>query len=165
MAKTRTARKPKPENWVASIRESSHDVVLAGLASLARAYGHGRKPATADFNTLVTEGRSLEPELHDAARRAWGDWVEKPTHAMGLRAEGRLQGVFDERVRSALARLGVPSAEDIAELRASIEQLLAALPGTGTASAAKRNARPTARRVARPKAKVNRKRRGSRKAD
>jgi len=37
---------------------------------------------------------------------------------------GGLQGVFDERVSSALVRLGVPSRQDLAELRALVERLL-----------------------------------------
>lgn len=125
MASTKDRAKNATDEWMARVRDSSHDVVLAGLASLARTRGAEGARAHADFKTLVAEGRRLEPELHEAARRVWRQWVAAPGRAMAAPAQGTLQGVFDERVRSALARLGVPSREEIDELRALVERLLA----------------------------------------
>jgi poly(hydroxyalkanoate) granule-associated protein len=125
MASRKPSSKNESEDWMSRIRESSHDVVLAGLASLTRAYGTDKKQAQADFKTLVAEGRQLGPELQETARKVWSEWVEKPRNIIGLRPEGRLQGVFDERVMSVLVRLGVPSGEEVAELRAKVDQLLA----------------------------------------
>jgi len=172
MARGRAIGKGGSVDWVTGIRDSSHDVVLAGLASLARAYGPDRKRAHADFRTLVAEGRKLEPEVHEAARKAWGEWIEKPSHAMGLRPDGRLQGVFDERVRSVLHRLGVPTAEDIADLRAMVERLLAR-ERLVTASVGKHKARAKAHRRGaagrpagqRPKSRAPSARRGRPKAE
>lgn len=124
MASRKPSGKNESSDWMARVRESSHDVVLAGLASLTRAYGADRKRAPADFKTLVTEGRKLEPQLHDTARKVWNEWSEKPKKIMDLRHEGKLRGVLDERVASVLARLGVPTAEEMAELRAKVDQLL-----------------------------------------
>ncbi len=125
MASTKDRAKSATDEWMARVRESSHDVVLAGLASLARTRGTEGASEHADFKTLVAEGRRLEPELHEAARRVWRQWVAAPGRAVAAPAQGTLQGVFDERVRSALVRLGVPTREEIDELRALVERLLA----------------------------------------
>ena len=53
--------KPAPEDWMSRIKESSHDVFLAGLASLARARAPGKPSGKSDFDTLIAEGRKLEP--------------------------------------------------------------------------------------------------------
>lgn len=71
----------------------------------------------ASRKTGAAKRRRREPELYEVALRAWNGWVGRPP--------GRLQSVFDERVSTALARLGVPSREELAELRAKVEQLLA----------------------------------------
>lgn len=112
-------------DWRSQVKESSHDVVLAGLASLARACSAGTKPAQADFKTLVAEGRRLEPELHEAAQQVWSEWVSRPPGSAARARRGRLQSVFDERVSSALARLGMPSGRELAELRSKVDCLLA----------------------------------------
>lgn len=125
MASTKDRAKNATDDWMARVRESSHDVVLAGLASLARTRGADGASAHADFRTLVAEGRRLEPELHETARRVWRQWVAEPGRAMAAPAQGTLQGVFDERVRSALVRLDVPTREEIGELRGLVERLLA----------------------------------------
>ena len=100
----KTPRHVPSDDWVSRIRDSSQDVVLAGLASLTRSYGEGGPRAQADFRTLVDEGRRLGPELHDAARKVWSEWVGKPAKAMVGPPAGRLQGVFEERVMSVLIR-------------------------------------------------------------
>ena len=123
-AKKKSSSKHESEDWMARMRESSHDVVLAGLASLTRAYGADRTRSQADFRTLVAEGRQLEPDLQDLARKAWSEWLVKPGRMMISQPQGRLQTVFEERVVAVLARLGVPSAADIAELRAKVDGLL-----------------------------------------
>jgi poly(hydroxyalkanoate) granule-associated protein len=113
------------DDLASRIRESSHDVVLAGLASLARAYGSDANRTHADFGTLVEEGRKLGPELQAVARKAWSEWTGKTGSALPLRFEGRLHGVFDERVMSVLVRMGVPTRAEIEELRAKVDDLLA----------------------------------------
>lgn len=144
------------DDWIGRVRESSHDVVLAGLASLTRSYRGGQKPQQADFKTLVAEGRNLEPELRDVARKVWSEWVEKPRSLVSQGAEGRLRGVFDERVQSVLVRLGVPTREEVADLQAKVDRLLAreGLAGDGqSAGGRKRKAsrRAAAVRQTRPK--------------
>lgn len=123
--KRKADSKRESDDWTSRIRASSHDVVLAGLASLKRAYKADDKRAQADFRTLVDEGRRLEPELHDVVRKVWSELKSKPGQIMELGQKGRLKSVFDERVASVLVRLGVPSREEIAELSAKVDRLLA----------------------------------------
>ena len=149
MPKART--KNQLGDWVSRLRESSHDVVLAGLASLSRTYRAEEPRTEADFDTLVAEGRRLEPELQEAARRVWSEWVGKAGRNKPSQAGGRLQGVFDERVMAVLVRLGVPSAEDLADLRAKVDRLLerdgvAQGPEPGTRQRAKVHGRAGPRR-------------------
>lgn len=122
MSKSRT--KNQLGDWVSRVKGSSHDVVLAGLASLSRTYRGDEVRGEADFDTLVSEGRRLEPEVREAARKVWRDWVGKADGDKPAQPLTRLQGVFDERVMSVLARLGVPSGEDVADLRAKVDGLL-----------------------------------------
>ncbi len=139
--------KAESDAWLSRVRESSHDVVLAGLASLNRANGADRNRARADFRTLVAEGRRLEPELHEVARKVWSDWTGSPSRMMGLPSQGRLQGVFDERVMAVLMRLGVPTGEDMAELRDKVDRLLArAEPQRRAAGTRPVNRKPAGRR-------------------
>ena len=65
-----------------------------------------------------------------------------------------LQGVFDERVSSALARLGVPSRQDLAELRALVERLL--LQKGAAARPPARRRKPVAAKSARTRRTVGR---------
>ena len=142
---SRKARtKTESDAWISRIRESSHDVVLAGLASLTRANGADGDRAQADFSTLVAEGRKLEPELHEMARKVWSDWIGTPRRMIGLQSQGRLQGVFDERVMAVLIRMGVPTGEDMAELRDKVDRLLERTapqpPAAGTRPASRKQA-------------------------
>ena len=60
MPRKSTATPTMQEDWMEKLRESSHDVILAGLAALARTRSKvGGKPARSDFDTLVAEGLSL----------------------------------------------------------------------------------------------------------
>ena len=73
----------------------------------------------------VAGGRRHEPELHEAARKLWNDWIERSGKIMALQPRSRLHDVLDQRVVSVLARLGVPSRDDMADLRAKVDCLLA----------------------------------------
>lgn len=136
MPRKPTAPRTKQEDWLARLRESSHDVFLAGLASLARTGGKGGaggKPLWADFDALVAEGRALEPELRDTVQKTWEEWRERSRSTMDVvpfRTDGRLQSVFQERVEAALRSLGVPTRAEFDALNAKLDRLLGvAQPG------------------------------------
>lgn len=148
---SKTAESAKPD-WMARIKESSHDVLLAGIGALARARKDGAKPgkpgkggkaakgASADFETLVAEGRALEPELKGSLQKAWSGLKEKSRAPMAFKADGsKFKGVFEQRVAEALSRLGVPSAKEIDDLKRKVDDLLEKQQG-GRAKAPARKA-------------------------
>ena len=133
-------------DWMSRIKESSHDVLLAGIGALARARKDGAKPAKggksakstgADFETLVSEGRKLEPEVKDSLQKVWTDLKEKSRTSMPFKPDGKLKGVFEQRVAEALARLGVPRAKEIEDLNRKVDSLLAKRIAGAKASAKK----------------------------
>ena len=83
--KNKPASTAATPDWMSRIKESSHDVLLAGIGALARARKDGPRPAKggksakstgADFETLVSEGRKLEPEVKDSLQKVWTDLKE-----------------------------------------------------------------------------------------
>lgn len=133
-------------DWMSRIKESSHDVLLAGIGALARARKDGPRPAKggksakstgADFETLVSEGRKLEPEVKDSLQKVWTDLKEKSRTSMPFKPDGKLKGVFEQRVAEALARLGVPRAKEIEDLNRKVDSLLAKRIAGAKASAKK----------------------------
>jgi poly(hydroxyalkanoate) granule-associated protein len=133
-------------DWMSRIKESSHDVLLAGIGALARARKDGAKPAKggksakstgADFETLVSEGRKLEPEVKDSLQKVWTDLKEKSRTSISFKPDGKFKGVFEQRVAEALARLGVPRAKEIEDLNRKVDSLLAKRIAGAKASAKK----------------------------
>jgi poly(hydroxyalkanoate) granule-associated protein len=144
--KNKPASTAATPDWMSRIKESSHDVLLAGIGALARARKDGPRPAKggksakstgADFETLVSEGRKLEPEVKDSLQRVWTDLKEKSRTSMPFKPDGKLKGVFEQRVAEALARLGVPRAKEIEDLNRKVDSLLAKRDAGAKASAKK----------------------------
>ena len=133
-------------DWMSRIKESSHDVLLARIGALARARKDGPRPAKggksakstgADFETLVSEGRKLEPEVKDSLQKVWTDLKEKSRTSISFKPDGKFKGVFEQRVAEALARLGVPRAKEIEDLNRKVDSLLAKRDAGAKASAKK----------------------------
>ena len=144
--KNKPASTAATPDWMSRIKESSHDVLLAGIGALARARKDGAKPAKggksakstgADFETLVSEGRKLEPEVKDSLQRVWTDLKEKSRTSISFKPDGKFKGVFEQRVAEALARLGVPRAKEIEDLNRKVDSLLAKRDAGAKASAKK----------------------------
>lgn len=154
------SRKPAAQSassdWMSCVRVSWHDVFLAGLASLARARRPGAQRGKTDFDTLVAEGRKLEPEMKKALRKTWDEWRERSWPPLALDPEGKLQKVFEERVGSVLIRLGVPSRQELADLNAKVDKLLGMprAPATPRAAAKKKSARRAGKTARRSTAKA-----------
>lgn len=150
MPRKPTEPRTEQEDWLARLRDSSHDVFLAGLASLARTRGPGGagKAVWADFDALVAEGRALEPELRDTLQKTWEEWRERSRSTIGampFRTDGRLQGVFQERVEAALRSLGVPTRAEFEALNARLDRLLGVSPAAGRRRTSKGTAQDDAR--------------------
>ena len=144
--KNKPASTAATPDWMSRIKESSHDVLLAGIGALARARKDGAKPAKggksakstgADFETLVSEGRKLEPEVKDSLQKVWTDLKEKSRTSISFKPDGKFKGVFEQRVAEALARLGVPRAKEIEDLNRKVDSLLAKRIAGAKASAKK----------------------------
>ena len=116
-----------------TVRESAHQIWLAGLGAYAKTQEEGTKV----FNALVKEGEALQKRTGQAA----GARVGEMTRAAGKLASeaqsratqtwDRLEQVFEQRVERALNRLGVPSKKDIDHLARRVEQLTSAIEAIG----------------------------------
>lgn len=150
------------ENQLAqTVKDSAHQIWLAGLGAFAKAQEEGNKV----FDALVKEGETIQKKTRQAADekiaivtgKAVGTW-------------DRLEQVFEDRVAKALGSLGVPTKKDIdklskrvAELTVVVQKLTeaqeaaekaAAKPAAKAAprAAAKPAAKPVASKAAAPKA-------------
>lgn len=132
------------ENQLAeTVKESAHQIWLAGLGAFAKAQEEGNKV----FDALVKEGESIQKKTRKAADekvalvagKAGGTW-------------DRLEQVFEDRVAKALGSLGVPAKKDIDKLSKRVAELTAVVHKlTETQEAA---AKPAAKPVAKPAPRV-----------
>lgn len=150
------------ENQLAmTVKESAHQIWLAGLGAFAKAQVEGNKV----FEALVKEGETIQSrtrkltdeKIAEVAGKAAGTW-------------DRLEQVFEDRVARALGSLGVPSKKDIDRLSKRVVELTAVVQGLTDAQAkpavrkapakapaqpaAKASAKPAAKAVARPAVKA-----------
>jgi len=99
------------------IRDSAHKIWLAGLGALTSAEEEGTKL----FNKLVEKGESFESRGRKQIAK-----VQKKVESAVDQAEsswGKLGDAFDDRVASAINRLGVPSRDEIVKLTKRVEEL------------------------------------------
>jgi len=103
------------------IKDSVHRIWLAGLGALAAAEQEGSKL----FSKLVERGRDVEAkgkvEVDKAGERFKSEFEKAKT-----KAETAFEGwgeKFDEKLTSALHRLGVPTREEIRTLTQRVEEL------------------------------------------
>jgi len=109
----------------AAVRDSAQQIWLAGLGAFAKAQEEGQKV----FDALVKEGTTLQKrtvKMTEAGVSEVTGKVSKVAEDLHKQANGtwdRLEGVFEERVARALARLGVPTKRELDALSARVEQL------------------------------------------
>lgn len=129
-----------------SVKDSAQQIWLAGMGAFAKAQAEGRQV----FDALVREGSVLQKKTTDAAEQR----IDEVTSRVSSMAEDvqakagqrwdKLESIFEERTAKALARLGMPTAQEIEALEARV----AALEARGRASAARPSAaRKTAART------------------
>lgn len=139
------------ENQLAqTVKDSAHQIWLAGLGAFAKAQEEGNKV----FDALVKEGETIQKKTRQTA--------DEKIAAVTGKAVGtwdRLEQVFEDRVAKALGSLGVPTKKDIdklskrvAELTAVVQKLTEAQEAAEKA-AAKPAAKPAPRAAAKPVAK------------
>ncbi len=113
------------------------NIWLAGLGALAKAQAEGSKA----FDALVKQGLALQDQTQALAKEQMAEAAQRmeaiaaTTHPLGAGRWNALEGIFEQRVARALARLGLPDAEALARLEARIEALEKALAAGGAAAA------------------------------
>ena len=127
------ANKSRGDSHLAgAIKESAHEIWLAGLGAFAKAQEEGQKV----FKALVREGGSMqqrtmkatEDKVSDVTGRV-NEVTSKVTQvAAGLQKQAtgtwdKLEGVFEARVERALSRLSVPTNREINALAKKVEEL------------------------------------------
>lgn len=134
MAKTTVQ---KVEENTASVtgdmKNYAHQIWLAGLGAYAKAGKEG-----ADyFKKLVSEGEAVEKQ----GKELVSSQVESATSRVNNKVESirerfqtrtgtslnKVEQVFDERVATALSRMGIPSKKDVDQLSAKLDDLTAAI--------------------------------------
>jgi poly(hydroxyalkanoate) granule-associated protein len=114
------------------IKKYTNQIWLAGLGAFSKADGEGNKY----FDALVTAGKEMEERGREGVMRQVeyaNNRVEDVKNDVIQRAEDvrekanttwdKVERVFDDRVQSALTRLGIPSKADIDVLKGEIEEL------------------------------------------
>jgi poly(hydroxyalkanoate) granule-associated protein len=146
--------------FAATVKDSAQQIWLAGLGAFAKAQEEGGKV----FEALVKEGVTLQKKTQSVAEDKLSEMASKMSGMAGEVTTkagqhwDKLETIFEERTAKALAKLGVPSAKDVAALNARIDELAAQLKG-GKAPAAPRTAakkaaaKPAAKRAPRAAAK------------
>ena len=146
-----------------SVRESAHQIWLAGMGAFAKAQ-EGRAKV---FETLIKEGLTLQRKTQSAAEEKIGEVTGRMSAMAGdMTAKAgqhwdKLESIFEQRTAKAMNRLGVPTAKDIDALIKRVDDLAAAVARLSkTPAAAKapaKAARPAAPRKAAVKKAARRK--------
>lgn len=108
-----------------TIKDSAQQIWLAGLGAFSKAQAEGGKV----FEALAKEGLTIQRKTQAATEVKISEATERVTHMatdIGYKAQGpwdKLENIFEDRVAKALAKLGVPSARDLAALNAKIDAL------------------------------------------
>ena len=140
-----------------AIKDSAQQIWLAGLGAFAKAKAQGGGGGKV-FETLMKEGASLQRKTQAAAEEKLGDVAGKMTAMageVGHKANAqwdKLETIFEERTARALSRLGVPSAKELATLRARVDALEGDSKPVAKPAAAKSAAAKKARKSAKPAA-------------
>ena len=115
--------------WRDQVKHSAQDIWAAGMAAFAKAQSEGGKV----FEAMVQEGMALQRKTQQAAESG----LQQAAQRLGAVAEEVVQGVghtagpswdrletlFEGRTAKALARLGVPSAQELEALRERLSRL------------------------------------------
>jgi poly(hydroxyalkanoate) granule-associated protein len=108
-----------------SVKDSAQQIWQAGLGAFTRAQAEGSKA----FESLVKEGVSIQRKTQAVAEERISEATNKMSSMatdITSKASGqwdKLENIFEERVAKALNKLGVPSAKDVNDLIARIEDL------------------------------------------
>lgn len=117
-----------PQQMSEHMKQSAQQIWQAGLGAFAKAQQEGSKV----FESLVKEGSKLQETTLQAQAKVAEAAAKASAMAsdMGQRASSqfdRLEGIFEERVAKALHQLGLPDAQNMAQLQNRVSALEAEL--------------------------------------
>lgn len=137
-----------------TVRESAHQIWLAGLGAFAKTQEEGNKV----FEALVKEGEAIQKKtrkLADEKMSAVRKDADRKVATVTTKAAGtwdRLEQVFEDRVARALSSLGVPTKKDIERLSKRVAELTEVVQKLhdSQGAAAKKTAKAAPKAVAKP---------------
>ena len=141
-----------------TVRESAHQIWLAGLGAFAKTQEEGNKV----FEALVKEGEAIQKKtrkLADEKMTAVRKDADRKVATVTTKAAGtwdRLEQVFEDRVARALSSLGVPTKKDIERLSKRVAELTEVVQKLhdSQGGALKKAAKPAAKAAAKPVVKA-----------
>jgi poly(hydroxyalkanoate) granule-associated protein len=143
--KLKSLAKSEENPMVEALRESLHQIWLAGLGAFAKAREEGGDAIA----RLVQEGVDLQKQVRrGSGERGFGvaDVVTRLSEDVGKQAAGsweKFEKIFEDRVSRALRSLGVPTQDDIRALSWQIDELDRAITAlTGKETALVKRAKP-----------------------
>lgn len=135
------------------VKASAQQIWSAGLAAFAKAQDQGG----AMLDKLSGDGAKAQDPMRgageklDSAARRMSDLAGEVGSPAGQHWD-KLESIFEDRVARALARLGMPAAEEVARLQARVEALAAEVAMLRAQAATPAKAKPTkARKAGSPK--------------
>jgi poly(hydroxyalkanoate) granule-associated protein len=113
-----------PQHISEQMKNSAQQIWQAGLGAFAKAQEEGTKA----FETLVKDGSKFQETTLQAQAKMAEAAAKAGAMAsdLGQRASGqfdRLESIFEERVAKALNSMGLPNAQDMADLQARVDAL------------------------------------------
>lgn len=105
------------------LTESARKIWLAGLGALATAEEQGTKV----FQSLVERGETFETRSEKQIAKVKGQVKDVTDKAEAQ--WGRIEKVVDERVTSAVQKLGIPSRKEVQTLTRRVEELTRKVEG------------------------------------
>jgi poly(hydroxyalkanoate) granule-associated protein len=162
----------KPSSKTAQAKETtkeplhstaSKDIWLAGLGAMAQAQAQARAQGSKAFESLVADGLAFQrksqavaqEKLHEATAH-FNQLAQGITSGIntsivqpaGVKVD-RLEHMFEDRVARALKSLGLPTAQEVAELQERVAALEAALKASAPKTAPRKRASSTAAKAKR----------------
>jgi poly(hydroxyalkanoate) granule-associated protein len=116
------AKKVHKANLVATVKDSSQEIWLAGLGAFAKTQDEGRKV----FEALVAEGLTLNSKVREAADTVTGRFSDKRVSELTERVVGswsKFGQMVEGAATDALGRVGVATKSEIATLARRVGKL------------------------------------------
>ena len=141
---------------------ASKDIWLAGLGAMAQAQAQARAQGSQAFEALVAEGLAFQKKSQAAAQEKiqeaalhFNQLTQKIGAGLvppvGVKVD-RLEHLFEDRVARALKSLGLPTAQEVAQLQDRVASLEAALAKSSSKSSSESSAKATAKSTPRKRA-------------